>query len=240
MNATRICSVDGCSRKVKARGLCEMHYLRLRRLGNTGAAAPLISKSTTGICSFPDCGRAHHANSLCDGHLRQLRRGNKLSPLYTYPLAGEPVEVRLAALADKSGDCWIWQGQRDHGYGVVYDDGRKQYAHRASYELHHGEIPAGLQIDHKCRNGLCVRPSHLHAVTHFENAQNKTLQSNNTTGFRGVYKVARAGGRFKYVVEAHSFGIKYRGGTYDTAEEANEAAVALRNKVQTNNRKDWE
>ena len=39
------------------------------------------------------------------------------------------------------------------------------YAHRVSYELANGPIPAGLQIDHLCKLTLCVRPSHLEAVT---------------------------------------------------------------------------
>lgn len=43
------------------------------------------------------------------------------------------------------------------------------YAHRLSYELHKGEIPEGLEIDHLCRNRWCVNPDHLEAVTRREN-----------------------------------------------------------------------
>jgi hypothetical protein len=34
-----------------------------------------------------------------------------------------------------------------------------------------GEIPEGLELDHLCRNTLCVNPDHLEPVTHAENIQ---------------------------------------------------------------------
>lgn len=72
------------------------------------------------------------------------------------------------------GGCWIWTGRR-HGSGRRYGGftfrGRQVYAHRAAYELFVGPIAGGLELDHLCRNGLCVNPDHLEPVTHQENVR---------------------------------------------------------------------
>ncbi|KPC66443.1 hypothetical protein ADL27_59345 [Streptomyces sp. NRRL F-6602] len=59
------------------------------------------------------------------------------------------------------GPCWMWTGSTNGRYGRI----GKQYAHRLAYESAKGPIPEGLQIDHLCRNTLCVNPEHLEAVT---------------------------------------------------------------------------
>lgn len=67
-------------------------------------------------------------------------------------------------------NCWYWAGQiKPNGYGALWFDSKKVYAHRFSYEVYKGEIPRGLEIDHLCNNRLCINPDHLEAVTHREN-----------------------------------------------------------------------
>ncbi len=65
------------------------------------------------------------------------------------------------------GGCWIWRGRAEAGYGLA----GKTYAHRLSWELHRGAIPAGLHIDHLCFVKTCVNPDHLELVTGAENAR---------------------------------------------------------------------
>jgi len=68
------------------------------------------------------------------------------------------------------GPCWLYQGGRNRGYGVFWNDDRKSVsAHRFSYELANGPIPDGLQLDHLCYTRNCVRPDHLEPVTGKEN-----------------------------------------------------------------------
>jgi hypothetical protein len=66
---------------------------------------------------------------------------------------------------DPTTGCWIWAGAITAGYGRVKRNGRTDMAHRVAYELHVGPIPAGLHLDHLCRNRACVNPAHLEPVT---------------------------------------------------------------------------
>lgn len=64
--------------------------------------------------------------------------------------------------------CWIWAGRRGgKGYGQV---NRHDYAHRVMWEEFRGPIPAGMELDHICRQRGCVNPWHLRVVTARENA----------------------------------------------------------------------
>lgn len=87
----------------------------------------------------------------------------------------EPVALadRVWAKVRKSAGCWLWMGSRNAlGYGQVQRGRRGEgliQAHRATYELIVGPIPAGLELDHLCRQPSCVRPDHLEPVTQAEN-----------------------------------------------------------------------
>lgn len=82
---------------------------------------------------------------------------------------GDPLD-RLADKFTVSDGCWEWIGARGgHGYGNFGVGGRTVRPHRYVYELLVGPIPAGFELDHLCRNRLCVRPDHLEPVTRREN-----------------------------------------------------------------------
>lgn len=68
------------------------------------------------------------------------------------------------------GPCEIWAGPTLKGYGRARSG---ELAHRHSYRLAKGEIPAGLELDHVCKTPLCVNPDHLEPVTREENMRRR-------------------------------------------------------------------
>ena len=116
-----------------------------------------------GTCTVEGCGSPKMARDLCHRHYqRWWKRGTLgLAPGY------EPTRrERFDAKAVKTPSCWRWSGYHT---GEGYARLGSENAHRIAYELYVGPIPAGMQIDHLCRNKGCVNPAHLEPVTQQEN-----------------------------------------------------------------------
>jgi hypothetical protein len=164
----RMCSAEGCGRRIYCKGLCNVHYERARK------AAPQVR------CTFEGCERQVVGRGLCGGHYKQWHLGKPLAALESrLPRSMTPQE-RYWAKVNKDGpvpdpsiygdigNCWDWCAKLGpHGYGQFADE----MAHRLSWEWANGPIEGGLHVLHSCDRRCCVRPSHLHLGTRSDNMQ---------------------------------------------------------------------
>lgn len=155
-DATRILGRDVCScgkRKDAAASRCRECYRAwiVGRGANSYRARPeLVRKGHAVRVECRHCGRSMHPANI-DRHEARHRPWDYV---------------------DASGDCWEWTGARSNGYGIYRspDGGMAETAaHRWVWAQLVGPIPAGLQLDHLCRNTTCVNPDHLEPVTPVEN-----------------------------------------------------------------------
>jgi hypothetical protein len=89
-------------------------------------------------------------------------------------------EILFWRRVDKKGpdDCWIWIGSTTtHGYGQF-----KLGAHRYSWELANGPIPAGYLVCHTCDVRNCVNPNHLFLGTNKDNLHDASLKGRLSRG----------------------------------------------------------
>lgn len=107
-------------------------------------------------------------------HAARVARHGDPGPVEPSPRAyirGATPSERFWAHVRKTPTCWEWTAGTTgaSGYGVFRANGKATTAHRWAYEQLVGAVPEGLDLDHLCRNRLCVNPAHLEPVTHREN-----------------------------------------------------------------------
>ena len=105
------------------------------------------------------------------------------------------------------------------GYLQVGVAGSLYRVHRIVWEMHHGPLPSGSEVDHingdRSDNRLC----NLRLANYSQNKMNMRMHADNRTGFKGIHK-NRTG---KYCAQIQAYKTKKYIGVFDTAEEAHEA-----------------
>lgn len=94
-----------------------------------------------------------------------------------------PKERLLSKIAISERGCWEWTGSRDDdGYGWFWMHGVNLAAHRASWIIHYGEIPAGKLVCHTCDNPPCINPNHLFVGTQQDNSTDSKVKGRTLRG----------------------------------------------------------
>lgn len=84
--------------------------------------------------------------------------------------------------------CWEWKGIKPGEYGRMWIASRIIHSHRVSYMMHHGEIPHGMFVCHRCDVSQCCNPAHLFLGSSKDNSRDMCSKGRNAEGARnGVY-----------------------------------------------------
>jgi hypothetical protein len=167
---------------------------------------------STKKCSFPGCEKPLESRGLCTGHANQSRRGRLLTPLaarkHRRKSSSYPELTCDEAACDNPllcGSCHVFRYSKNtYGYGRFTINHKNHFVHRWVWELENGPIPAGMEIDHMCRNRACCNIDHLRLVTRAVN----TLE--NSVSFSAINKAKT------HCINGHPFNEEntrmYRGG----------------------------
>jgi hypothetical protein len=149
-------------------------------------------------CQHSECQRDAVSRNLCDKHYRRLIKYGSIDLFGSRKVAeGDEVQRFHQKYDKQENGCWLWNGgTRPNNRGIPYgrhhrDNGKSEGAHRFSYILVNGPIPAKTYICHKCDTPLCVNPDHLFASDHRGNMRDMVEKGRSFTG-RGEHKVGKA------------------------------------------------
>ncbi len=114
-------------------------------------------------CEAKGCKRKHYGRGYCKMHHHRM-------------VAHGDVRAHVPSIhdwdakytVDEITGCWNWKGSlTQKGYGAS----SRHPAHKRMWIRANGPVPAGLELDHLCRNRRCVNPEHLETVTHAVNVR---------------------------------------------------------------------
>ena len=181
---------------------------------------------TTTPCTVDGCERLGNGGSgFCRKHVQRYRtHGDPRGGGERYSKPAE--DLRHRPQRPPKG-CLVLTGAKtpETGSGQTHVHSTTRRVHVYAWEAENGPVPAGLMVDHRCHNRLCVETSHLRLATRLQNNTNKSkARSDSRTGIRGV---SRHGNGYRVSVTMN--GQRHPAcRTYPTLEEATEVAPRAR------------
>ena len=159
-----ICSVDGCGKKVAAKGLCHMHYARQRR---NGTLDTVYRDTETKVCTIDGCGLPVRSRGLCNMHYMRQLRGSNQAQVAGHITGGDLIERvrRHVGAVDEHGHR-LWTGAvTGRDTPMLTLPSTSLSARRIIWADAHGdEAPADRWVIAGCGTDRCVSPDHLELV----------------------------------------------------------------------------
>ena len=147
-------------------------------------------------------------------YIRELFNYNIESGILTYAISRNYRTV----VGNEAG--WLWvDKKRDslHTYRHVKVDRQTYKVHRIIWVHVYGGIDSRMQVDHIDGNTLNNKIENLRLVSNAENSKNRSVQSNNTSGYHGINQLPSGNWRVRIVGEDRK---RISIGSYSTFEEA--------------------
>ena len=167
--------LDCVERPRERRGLCKCCVKRRLRAGlDLPPKLPQVARSPR-LCSIDGCTERHVARGLCPPHWKAWRRSTAEAEMRN---PDSSLQRRFWAKVEVGhpAGCWWWTGAKNKkGYAQATVGQHTSGAHRWAWKFLVGEIGVDpetgepLELDHLCKNRLCVNPDHLEPITHHLN-----------------------------------------------------------------------
>ncbi|CAB4191094.1 hypothetical protein UFOVP1229_5 [uncultured Caudovirales phage] len=182
-DANRICSVEGCNRKVKYRGLCGVHVTRLERHGDPLAEPKKKTppQKPERLCSIDGCENIHKGHGYCDKHLARFK---KFGDANYIPRTEPGSLMKFIHSQPETDGCIIWPFSVDSsGYGQVSVGGRNLVlAHRYSLSLYCSPLDPNSHACHTCDTPRCINHNHLYWGNRESNTEDMVLRGRSCRG----------------------------------------------------------
>ena len=134
------------------------------------------------ICTVEGCEKERMAGlkTYCGMHYARMRTTGSLELKSTYD--------KVMSKTKKVGDCLEFTGAKTNGYGRVGINGKHFTTSRFVWSHHHGPIPEGLFVLHRCDNSPCLNVDHLFLGTAKDNTQDMMKKGRANFGIRNAEK----------------------------------------------------